>query len=284
LKKIWILARMTFREAIRRRIVLTGLVLGSLFLVVYSVGFRMIFTEISRENAGDGGTPFALLAQNEMSNFLLMAGLYAVAFLSVAMGALLSADTLAGEISSGTIQTIVTKPLRRSNIVLGKWLAFAGLLGLYLLLMAGGTVLSVFLQSGYLPRNLLAGLSLIYLEALLVMTFSLACSSAMPALATGGTVFGLYGLAFIGGWIEQIGAIFNNQTAVQVGIATSLLFPTEALWRRATFEMQSAFGAVLQMSPFVTLSVPNLLMVVYAVLYLLVALSAAVRIFQKRDM
>jgi Cu-processing system permease protein len=284
LKKIWILARMTFREAIRRRIVLTGLVLGSLFLVVYSVGFRMIFMEISQENAGDGSTPFALLAQNEMSNFLLMAGLYAVAFLSVAMGALLSADTLAGEISSGTIQTIVTKPLRRSNVVLGKWLAFAGLLGLYLLLMAGGTVVSVFLQSGYLPRNLLAGLSLIYLEALLVMTFSLACSSAMPALATGGTVFGLYGLAFIGGWIEQIGAIFNNQTAVQVGIATSLLFPTEALWRRATFEMQSAFGAVLQMSPFVTLSVPNLLMVVYAVLYLLVALAAAVRIFQNRDM
>lgn len=284
MKKIWILARMTFREAIRRRIVLTGLVLGILFLVVYSIGFRMIFTEISRENARDGGTAFALVAQNEMSNFLLLAGLYAVAFLSVAMGALLSADTLAGEISSGTIQTIVTKPLRRSDVVLGKWLAFAGLLALYLLLMSGGTVLSVFFQSGYLPRNLLSGLSLIYLEALLVMTFSLACSSAMPALATGGMVFGLYGLAFIGGWIEQIGAIFNNQTAVQVGIATSLLFPTEAIWRRATFEMQSALGAVLQMTPFVTLSVPNLLMVVYAVLYLLIALAAAVRIFQNRDM
>jgi hypothetical protein len=116
------------------------------------------------------------------------------------------------------------------------------------------------------------------------MTFSLACSSAMPALATGGMVFGLYGLAFIGGWIEQIGAILNNQTAVQVGIATSLLFPTEAIWRRATFEMQSALGAVLQMTPFVTLSVPNLLMVFYAVLYLLIALAAAVRIFQNRDM
>lgn len=283
MKAIWILARMTFREAIRRRIVLTGLVLGILFLVVYSVGFYMIFTEISRETASDG-TALARVAQNEMSNFLLLAGLYAVAFLSVAMGALLSADTLAGEISSGTIQTIVTKPLRRSDVVLGKWLGFAGLLALYLLLMSGGTVLSVFLQSGYLPRNFLSGLMLIYLEALLVMTFSLACSSAMPALATGGMVFGFYGLAFIGGWIEQIGAIFNNQTAVQVGIATSLLFPTEAIWRRATFEMQSALGATLQMTPFVTLSVPNLLMIAYAVLYLLIALFAAVRIFQNRDM
>lgn len=283
MNKIWILARLTFREAIRRRIVLTGLVLGILFLVVYSVGFYMIFTEISREALREQ-TAFARVAQSEMSNFLLMAGLYAVAFLSVAMGALLSADTLAGEIGSGTIQTIVTKPLRRSDVVLGKWFGFAGLLGLYLLLMSGGVVLSVFLQSGYLPRNLLAGLSLIYLESLIVMTFSLACSSAMPALATGGTVFGLYGLAFIGGWIEQIGAIFGNQTAVQVGIVTSLMFPTESVWRRATFEMQSAFGAVLQMTPFVTLSVPNLLMVGYALLYLLVALFTAVRIFQNRDM
>lgn len=282
MKKIWILARLTFREAIRRRIVLTGLVLGLLFLVVYAIGFRMIFTTIRSESAGEA-TAFARVAQTEMSNFLLLAGLYAAAFLAVAMGALLSADTLAGEISSGTIQTIVTKPLRRSDVVLGKWLAFAGLLALYLLLMAGGTVLSVYLQSGYLPRNLPASLALIYLEALLVMTFTLACSSAMPALATGGMVFGLYGLAFIGGWIEQIGAVFRNQTAIQVGIATSLLFPTEAIWRRASFETQTALGAVLQMTPFVTLSVPNLLMIVYAGLYLLIALAAAVSIFQHRD-
>jgi ABC-type transport system involved in multi-copper enzyme maturation permease subunit len=243
----------------------------------------MIYTEISREITR-GGSAADRVARTEMSNFLLLAGLYAVAFLSVAMGALLSADTLAGEISSGTIQTIVTKPLRRSDVVLGKWLGFAGLLALYLLLMFGGTVLSVFFQSGYLPRNLPASLSLIYLEALLVMTLSLACSSALPALATGGIIFGLYGLAFIGGWIEQIGAILRNQTAVQVGIATSLLFPTEALWRRAAYQMQSALGAVLQTSPFVTLSVPNLIMVGYAALYLIVALVAAVWIFQHRDM
>jgi ABC-type transport system involved in multi-copper enzyme maturation permease subunit len=121
MNKIWIIARLTFREAIRRRIVLTGLVLGILFLVVFSIGFRMIYTEISAENNWRANA-MASLIQTEASNFLLLAGLYAVAFLSVAMGALLAADTLAGEISSGTIQTIVTKPLRRSAVVFGKWL------------------------------------------------------------------------------------------------------------------------------------------------------------------
>ncbi len=280
MNKTWIIARMTFREAIRRRIVLTGLVLGILFLLLFSIGFRMIYNSLSDIPARGAMTK---MAETEAANFLVLAGLYAVAFLSVAMGALLSADTLAGEISSGTIQTIVTKPLRRSEVVFGKWLGFAGLLALYSLLMAGGVVLSVYFQSGYLPKNLPVGLSLIYLESLVVMTVALACSSAMPALATGGLVFGLYGLAFIGGWIEQIGAIFSNQTAIQVGIVSSLLIPTEALWRRATYVMQSPLTSALQMTPFSTLSVPSTLMIVYAFIYLGVMLWVAVNIFQHRD-
>ena len=283
MRSIGVLARMTFQEAIRRRIVLTGLILGILFLIVFSIGMRMITTEIARETTLEGGTAYQNIMQTEMSNFLLMAGLYAVTFLSVAMGALLGADTLAGEINSGSIQTIVTKPVRRSDIVFGKWLGFAGLLGLYAILMSGGVVLVVFLQSDYLPRNMLTGLSLIYLESLLVMTISLAGSSAMPALATGGMVFGMYGLGFLGGWIEQIGSLANNPAAVQIGIVTSLVVPTEALWRRAAYEMQTPLAGALGMSPFGAFSVPSVLMVAYAILYLVVILIIAVNTFQHRD-
>ena len=283
MKSIGVLARMTFQEAIRRRIVLTGLVLGVLFLVVFSIGSRMISIEIARETIAEGGAAYRNVMRTEMSNFLLMAGLYAVTFLSVAMGALLGADTLAGEINSGSIQTIVTKPVRRSDVVFGKWLGFAGLLGLYAVMMAGGVVLIIFFQSDYLPRNLLAGLSLIYLESLLVMTISLAGSSAMPALATGGMVFGLYGLAFLGGWIEQIGSLMSNPTAVQIGIVTSLVIPTEALWRRAAYEMQTPLASTLGLSPFGAFSVPSLLMVLYAILYLVIIFSIAVSTFNRRD-
>ena len=283
MKSIGVLTRMTFQEAIRRRIVLTGLILGVLFLIVFSIGYRMISIEITRETTVEGGAAYQNIMQTEMSNFFLMAGLYAVTFLSVAMGALLGADTLAGEINSGSIQTIVTKPLRRSDVVFGKWFGFAGLLGLYALLMAGGVVLIVFFQSNYLPRNMLTGLPLIYLESLLVMTISLAGSSAMPALATGGMVFGLYGLAFLGGWIEQIGALANNTAAVRIGIITSLLGPTEALWRRAAYEMQTPLASALGMSPFGAFSVPSLWMVLYAILYLVLVFWIAVSTFNHRD-
>jgi ABC-type transport system involved in multi-copper enzyme maturation permease subunit len=219
----------------------------------------------------------------ESTNAFMMMGLYAATFLSIAMAALLGADTLAGEISSGTIQTIATKPIRRADIVLGKWLGFTGLLGLYVLLLCGGIVLSTFIQSGYIPQNLLIGLGLIYSESVLIMTITLMLSSAFPALATGGIVFGLYGFAFIGGWVEQFGILLQNDMAIKVGIITSLIIPSESLWRRAAFEMQApitgSFG-----SPFATTSVPSPLMMGYAFLYLLVILLTAMRIFQKRDL
>ncbi len=288
MKNIWILARMTFREAIRRRIVLTGLLLGLCFLIIYSLGFHFIIGQVRlAEKAAElehSQQALARIAETEGANTLLLAGLYAVTFLSIAMGALLAADTLAGEINSGVIQTIITKPIRRSDVVFGKWIGFATLLGLYFLLIGGGTVLSAWIQSGYTPRNLVSGLGLIYMEALLVMTISMACSSAFSALATGGIVFGLYGLAFIGGWIEQFGALMQNQTAVKIGIIASLIIPSETLWRRAAFEMQTPLSAVLGMSPFGTFSVPSPLMIVYTVIYLLAALSLAIRVFHKRDL
>jgi len=283
MKNIWILARMTFREAARRRIVLTGLVLGLVFLTVFNIGFRLVFVNAYTRAAG-GDEAFTNIITSEGLNVLALAGLYAVTFLSAAMGALLGADTLSGEIVSGTIQTLVSKPVRRSDVVLGKWLGFAILLGCYSLLMSGGTVLSVRLQSGYALRNVGLGLALIYLESLLIMTLSLACSSFLSGLATGGVVFGLYGLSFIGGWVEQIGAALQNKTAIQVGIVTSLIIPSESLWRRAAFEMQSPISAALGMSPFGTTSVPSPLMIGYAVIYLALTLMAAVSIFQHRDL
>ncbi len=286
MKNIWIITRMTFREAIRRRIVATGLVLGVCFLIMYSIGFHFIFSQVTKTAAAlPSPSPAAVtqVANVEGANTLMLVGLYAVAFLSIAMAALLAADTLSGEISSGTIQTIVTKPIRRSEIVLGKWLGFASLLGLYLLLMGGGTVLSVFIQAAYLPNHLWAGLGLIFFEALIIMTISMACSSTLSALAAGGIVFGLYGLAFIGGWIEQFGAILHNQTAIKVGIVASLIIPSESLWRRAAFEMQTPLAGVLGMSPFGTVSVPSLLMIAYTVVYLLATLIIAIRVFEKRD-
>ncbi len=279
-----IIARLTFREAARRRILLAALLLGLVFLVVFSIGFYYIMRDLQANLLRNRG----LLEVNEIRNFLMMAGLYVVNFLTVMMTVLTSVDTLSEEISSGTIHTIVAKPIHRWEVVLGKWLGFAGMLTLYLLLMAGGVMGMVYLLSGYTAANSLRALGLMWLNALLLLSVSLFGGSLLSTLANGVLVFGLYSVAFLGGWIEQIGSFLTNftasQTAVRIGIITSLILPSEALWRRAAYEVQSPLVAALGFSPFASPSVPSLLMVWYAMGYLVVMFALAVRQFSKRDL
>jgi Cu-processing system permease protein len=277
----WVIARLTFLEAARRKILLAALVLGLVFLVVYGLGFYYIQQEFER----NPNVP-SMLARREVLNFLMLAGLYVVNFLTVMMAVLTSVDTISGEIASGTIHTLVTKPLRRWEVVLGKWVGFVGMLTLYLLLMAGGVMALVYAVSGYTAPNALRGLGLLWLNALLLLNISLLGGTTLSTLANGVLVFGLYGVAFVGGWIEQIGAFpfIQNQTAVNIGIISSLIIPSEALWKRAVFEMQSPLAGVIGTTPFTASSVPSPLMIGYAALYAAVVLALAMRQFKKRDL
>lgn len=278
-----VIARLTFAEAARRRILLAALILGVIFLLIYGLGFHFILADVERSMRNR-----SLVQLNEVRNFLMMAGMYVVNFLTIMMTVLTSVDTLSGEIASGTIHTMVSKPIRRWEILLGKWLGFAGMVSLYLLLMAGGVVGLVFALSGYTPPHPLAGMALMWLNALLLLSVSLMGGTLFSTLANGVMVFGLYGIAFIGGWIEQIGTFLqnqaNSQTAVNIGVITSLILPSEALWKRAASELQSPLVAALGFSPFSSTSVPSNAMIVYAVVYLMVVFALAVRLFNTRDL
>ena len=277
---VFVIARLTFREASRRRILLAAALFGLLFLVIYALGLSQIQKEIATQ-----ARPMPALVASQVFNFILMAGLYVVNFLSIVMAVLTSVDTLSGEISSGTIQTLVSKPIRRWEIVLGKWLGFAGMLTLYLVLMAGGVMLVANLTLGYMPPNAFRGLVLMWLNLILLLGVTFLGGTFLSTLANGVLVFGLYGIAFIGGWIEQFGSFLENQTAVDIGVICSLILPVEALWKLAAYEMQSPIaGALGNFSPFSTQSVPSPLMVGYAILYAMVALAFAVKQFGRRDL
>lgn len=276
---IFIIARLTFREAARRKILLAALLLGLLYLLIYGIGFYYVHQETTRSEFGPG-----LLELNQIRNFLFMAGLYVVNFLTVMMAVLTSVDTVSGEIASGTIHTLVSKPVHRWEIIFGKWLGFVVMLTLYLLLMAGGTVALVYAISGYLAPNVVRGMGLLWVNAVLLLGVSLAGGAVLSTLANGVLVFGLYGVAFVGGWIEQIGSFIQNQTAVNVGIISSLIIPSEALWKRAAFEMQSPLVTTLGFSPFTAASMPSQLMVFYGVVYAVLALLLAAALFNRRDL
>jgi hypothetical protein len=140
------------------------------------------------------------------------------------------------------------------------------------------------LVGGYTPPNAARGLPLLLLEGTVLLTLALAGGTRLSTLANGITVFGLYGLAFVGGWMEQIGTIAGNATARYIGIGASLLVPSESLWQLASHVMQPPLVRDMGIGPFAPLSVPSPVMVGWAVGYVVVALVLALRLFQTRDL
>jgi Cu-processing system permease protein len=275
------IARMTFVEARMRKMLWAVILLGLAFLGVYTVGFYFMHRELTRSGIGSG-----VARVLEPINFFVMAGLYGVSFLVVMLAVLASVDTISGEIASGTIQTLLTKPLRRWQVVVGKWLGLAVMLSVFVIAMSGALIGIVWVIAGYLPPNPVPGVALILMEGLVVLTLSILGGTRLSTLTNGVVVFMLYGLAFIAGWIEQIGSFLHSEAAVNIGIIVSLLMPSEALWKRAAYLMQPPFLRELGLSntPFGAASAPSGAMVVYSVLFTAAALALAIYWFARRDL
>jgi ABC-2 type transport system permease protein len=273
---IWIMAAVTFREAARKKMLWMALAAGGAFLILFGTGLHFQ----AKDFAAHGMSP---VLRREISFTMVTMGLYAVDLLAVLMTILTSIDTLSGEIASGTIQAIATKPVPRWQVLLGKWFGFLGMLTAYIAIMVVGVNAITYAMAGVTARHLASGLSLMWMESVVLLSVTFAFATYFSTLTTGVLTLGLHGLAFLGGWIEQFGAITQTQRAVNVGVIASVLMPSEALWRRAAFEMQSPLASAMRISPFSTLSVPSTAMIFYAAIYLTIALVIAIRRFSQRD-
>ncbi len=276
LRNVGTIAWLTLHEAMRRRILLAAGICGAGFLALFSIGLTFMLREISHR----GG--MSVVQRAVVLNMLTLAGLYATNFLMVMTAVLLPVDTLSGEIASGVIQTLASKPIRRSEIVIGKWVGHGIVLTLYFVVLAGGVLAIVRMIGHFTPPAISRGLPLMWLEGVVLLSLSIAGGARLSTVTNGIFAFGLYGLAFIGNWVEQIGTFANNVAARNVGTIASLIMPSEALWQRAAWFMQPAITQQLGGTPFSPISVPSGAMVWWAVTYALVALLLGVRGLQKR--
>ncbi len=274
---IMTIARITLHEAARRRILAAAFICGVAFLALYATGLYFIERGFTKNST-------SLIERRMLITFFTLAGLYAVNFLTVMTAVLLPIDTLSGEIASGVMQTVASKPVRRSEIVLGKWLAHIVLVAGYLLLMAGGVLTIARIIGGGTPPNVALGLPLMMLEGVVLVSLSIMGGTRLSTVTNGVFVFGLYGLAFIGGWVEQIGTMAGNETSRYVGTVASLIIPSESMWQLAAHHMQPSFMRDLPVTPFSPASVPSVAMVVWAAAYALAALSIAVVSFRRRGL
>ncbi|MFH1085611.1 MAG: ABC transporter permease [Chloroflexota bacterium] len=276
--QILCMADLTWREARRRKIVWAGLGLGSAFIALFCLGLYFVIRDMQR-----------YLGARDMFldtgfNFMVMSGFYVINFLGVMLAVLASVGAVAGEIGAHTIQPLVAKPWPRATLILGKWLGLAGMVASYIVFLCAGITLGVYLLCGYVPPHVVAGVALMVVQAQVMLALCILGGTRLSTVTNGVVCFMLYGLAFVGSWMEQIGSVAGNETVVDIGIVSSLLVPSEAMWRMAAFRMQPAVITSMAVTPFAVGTSPSTAMLIYALLYTAACLALAVLSFARRDL
>src|SRR5438105_8490694 len=286
------IARFTLLEAVSRRLVLAGVLISVAYVGLFALGFHFAYdksieTTTSTESRLSLGVAFATLT---------LFGVYVVNYLASFLALFLSVAAVSGEIDSGTLHAVLARPLRRSEFVIGRWLGYAVIIAVYIVAMTGLVLLIARLIAGYEVPDPLPALLLMLLEGVLLLTLSLFGSTLMPTLANGIVVFTLLGLAWLAGIIEFVGRLLtaaSNSTGgdamLNIGTAVSLILPSDALWRGASYYLESpsmlaVLGAARGGIPFFSSTPPAPALVVWAVGYVVVILAGAVLAFRRRDL
>jgi Cu-processing system permease protein len=285
------IARFTLLEAVSRRLVLAGVLISLAYIGLFTLGFHFAYdksieTTTSTESRLSLGVAFATLT---------LFGVYVVNYLASFLALFLSVAAISGEIDSGTLHAVLARPLRRSEFVVGRWLGYAVMLAVYIVAMTGLVLLIARLIAGYEVPDPVPALLLMLLEGVLLLTLSLFGSTLLPTLANGIVVFTLLGLAWLAGIIEFVGRLLAsapNATAsdamLNIGTAVSLVLPSDALWRGASYYLESPSLLVVVSAargiPFFSASPPATALVVWSVAYVAVVLGGAVLTFRRRDL
>jgi Cu-processing system permease protein len=275
MRNVITVARLTLAEARRRRIVLAGAVCAAGFLVVFFAAVVFAF----REMASDGDVSF--IERQGTLTAITLVGFFAANFLSVLFAILLPIDTLSGEIDSGVMQTLATKPVHRAEIVVGKWAGHLVLALAYLLVLSAGILLAMRVSAGFIPIGVLRAIPLLMLEITLALTVAIAGGARFSTVTNGIAAIGFYGLSFVGGLVEQIGVVGGIASLRTIGVLISLISPADSMWRLAAHHMQPE---ILRSTGMLTVgfSTPTPLMVWWAAGFTVLTLLYAVRVFRRR--
>jgi ABC-type transport system involved in multi-copper enzyme maturation permease subunit len=297
---VLVVARWTVLEARRRRLLLAGVVLSVAFVALFAVGFALLYHSQERsllsEQALGSLPPGVVDAREELlalATVLVVLGLYGVQFLAALLGLFLGVASVSPEIDSGALHAVLARPLSRLEYLLGRFLALAGLLAAYVVVMSAALLLTARVVAGYEPGSAARTVGLMLLQVLILLAVSLLGSTVLPTLANGVVMLALFGLAWLGGIIGFIGTIPpGNELMANLGTAVGLLLPADAVWRGASYHVlpptllvASSFTSRgdLQL-PFASTTPIAPAMLAWAAAYPVACLALAVAAFRRRDL
>jgi ABC-type transport system involved in multi-copper enzyme maturation permease subunit len=273
-------AALTLQEAARRRVLRSLAVLTVILLSLSAWGFSRIDAEFGGLTSGEARLVAAMVLN------LVMFGLSLIAALGTAF---LAGPTLAGEFESGIALAVLARPVRRSAVLLGKWLGLVAFGTGFVALAGLAQLIIVRITVGYWPPQPVTGLALLAAQAATLLTLGLLLSTVITPMASGIVAVGLFGATWIAGVVGGVGAVFDNESVIRVGTVSRMLLPTDGLWRGAMRAFQdptlvTQFSEAFEGHPFLSTAQVTLAYVGWVAVWIAMILGLAGIALQRRDM
>lgn len=275
---IAVMMRFTLREALRKRILFGAVAITLLFIAIYAAGAYYGFQSI------DTSTRLSSLTRPIFRGLLMLFGLQATTFVASLLSIFIAVGTISSEVDGHLLDAILPKPIRRWELVLGKWLGFAAMVIVYVALTSGSVIVFTRLLGGFWAGEIVYGMSALMLSGIVLMSLALLGSSFVSTVTNGVLVTVLYSCAFIAGLVEQVGVFLQNGTMERMGIIVSLLVPSDALWRLAATHLAPAHAAAFSNALFLSSVPPSGWMMVWAAGEAALAVILACWAFSGRDL
>ena len=246
----------TFREAVRDR-VLYNLIAFALLLSAAAIVVGQISIEVER-----------LVVVN--------LGLTAVSLFGIVIAIFVGIGLVSKEIDKRTLYTVLSRPVRRWEFIIGKFFGLSGTLVVNTFFMAIG----VFAALLYVARAfskpdafIFVALYFIILEFLIICSLSLLFSSFSTPLESAIFAFALFIVGSFADDLRGFAAMAHGMTK---------WFATAAAYLIPNFSALNVISAVAHQQPIgLQLILQNTL---YALFYTAMALSGAVLIFERRNL
>ena len=284
-RAIWPIARMTMIEASRRRMLMALAVLT--LLVVAGVGYGF-----SRLPEVGGSLPLNHDDINQIASLLTILTFFMFSFVLTFAAVFVAAPAISSDVESGVILSIVPRPIRRSEIILGRWLGLSLVVVIYTIAATLIELEVVNLVIGYLPPHPFAAIAFLVAEGVVAVTMGLLLSTRLAPM-TGGIVATILLLAvWFAGIVGNIGYSFGNDTVAAFGTMSRLIVPTDGMWRGALYYLQTSQLLAVQAlagrraaaNPFFAATAPGLPYLLWTVAWIAGLLGLAILSFRKKEL
>jgi ABC-type transport system involved in multi-copper enzyme maturation permease subunit len=277
-----IIARLTVREAARRKLLAVFLAITVAMVSLSAWGFdRLSHTQSITSGENHVALPQALILFMFMFSFVVALSASAIA-----------SPAISFEIESGVLQTIVTRPIHRAEVLIGKWLGLAFLIAAYSGVVAFLEMAVVDWVSGFLAPDPVAVALYLFAEGAILLTLVLLISTRLSTLATGVVGVALFGGAWLAGVVGALGAVFKVPALRTVGNVARYILPTDGLWHGAIYYLEPQSMITERISevsgsagnPFFATSPPSWSYIVWAVVWFAIVMAAALFSFERREL